>query len=154
MKSTDKQLIEEIYSNKDKFDAANDFVEFWNDKKQRNAALDEALKEKLKEAFKENPWEEEDGVCYCLSESLDNVFVFYCIDSNNKDDPRQIGFYVQGEKQQNELNKLEKIFNKIQNRGPVKKEKSVWIWCNINDTADLFKDVIEGLKVLFDATSK
>ena len=147
MKSADKKVIEEIYSNKDKFDAANDFVELWNG---RGTALYEVLKEKLKEAFPEKDWTEgmlyDYKVYYCPSKSIDDILVYYF-------GPREIGFAAkEGKKFSKERqNELEKIINKIRNKESVNKG-SEWVFCSINDTADLFKDIIDGLKVLFSAT--
>lgn len=149
MKSADKKLIEEIYSNKDKFDAANDFMELWS---QRDHVLYEVLKEKINEAFSEKEWKEEklhgDEVFYCPNESVGDVFVYYY-------GSRQIGFVAQeGKKlEEQQQDELEEIINKIQNREPVRKDPE-WVFCNIKDTANLFQDVIDGLKVLFSATSK
>lgn len=153
MKSTDKKVIEEIYSNKDKFDAANDFTELWNE---REGVLYEVLKEKIKEAFPEKEWKEgklhDCGVLYCPNESVGDGFVYYC---SNYDLQQQIGFAAQerGKFRKEQQDELEKIIDKIRNRESVWKDPK-WVCCDIKDTADLFKDVIEGLKVLFSATSK
>lgn len=156
MKSTDKKVIEEIYSNKDKFDAANDFTELWNE---REGVLYEVLKEKIKEAFPEKEWKEgklhDCEVLYCPNESVGDGFVYYCYYCSNYDLRQQIGFAAQeGKKFRKERqDELENIINKIRNKEFAGKEAE-WVYCDINDTADLFKDVIEGLKVLFSATSE
>ena len=147
MKSADKKVIEEIYSNKDKFNAANDFTELWNG---RGTYLYEVLKEKLKEAFPEKDWTE--GILrgykvyYCPNKSIDDVLVYYF-------GPREIGFAAKEGKEflEDRQDELEKIINKIRNKESVNKG-SEWVFCSINDTADLFKDIIDGLKVLFSAT--
>ncbi|MDE7227742.1 MAG: PD-(D/E)XK nuclease family protein [Treponemataceae bacterium] len=155
MKSADKKVIEEIYSGKDKFDAANDLMELWKDKNRRATALYEVLKEKLKEAFPKKNWTEGElhnwKVYYCSNESIDDVLIYYC----SHYDLQQIGFVAQEGKKitKDRQNELEKIINKIRNKESVEKG-SEWVFCNINDTADLFKDVIEGLNSLFSATSE
>ena len=148
MNSTDKKLIEAIYSDKDKFEAANDFAEFW---KEKSKAVCEVLGDKFHKIFPEKKWQlskSYSNVYYCSS-NFDDANVYYFLDDKGS---QQVGFIApEGKKftkaRQKELaNIVQKIRNKEENYHDEK-----WVYCNIKDSPTLLDDLLNALEILFKA---
>ena len=146
MSSVDKKLIEEIYSSQDKFDAANDFVKFWENK---NEPLREVMEEKFRKTFhdKELQWLKINGCeVYGWPSNFADAKVYW-------NGGLEIGFASQegkkfSEKRQDEL---ESIVRKIKNKDGEVSSEGEWVYCYIKDSSTLFDDVLNGLKILFEA---
>lgn len=149
MSSTDKKLIEAIYSDKNKFEAANDFAELWNDDKRRQKALREVMEERFRKTFpdKELQW------------STINGFEKHSGWPSNFADARvywdgglQIGFASQEGKNFSKprQDELANIVKKIKNKEESYHDKK-WVCCNIKDSPTLFDDLLNALEILFKA---
>lgn len=147
MRSADRKIVEEIYSSKDKFDAANDFVAFWT-----SYDKIEALKEILKEHFiqkfpgKKLQWETHNSFPSYFWESKDNSCLIFW------DGYCQMGFGKYDEntfpdKKRKEL--LEKI--KMVPKRSNDNDDGTWVYCDIMDdnNINLVNDVLSGLEILF-----
>ena len=145
MLSTEKKLIEEIYSNKEKFEAARDFADLWI--KRKDDALRELLQLKFKEKFPSKVLpsiRRINGADAYFWESKDkNCFIYWLGNS-------ELGFSsLEGEKlSETRQDELFKIIHQIQNReGEIKTE--TWVYCWIKDSSSLIDDVMNVLEVLF-----
>ena len=146
MNSVNKKLIEDIYSSQDKWDAANDFVKFWENK---NEPLREVMEEKFRKTFpdKELQWLKINGCeVYGWPSNFADARVYW-------DGGLEIGFASQegkkfSEKRQDEL---ESIVRKIKNKDGEVSPEGEWVYCYIKDSSTLFDDVLNGLKILFEA---
>ena len=153
MNSTDKKLIEAIYSDKDKFEAANDFAELWKDKCRINEVVCEVLGDKFRKIFPEKEWQlsKLHGIdAYYWSSNFDDAKVYYFWDKGSQ----QVGFVApEGKKftkaRQEELaNIVRKIKNKEENKVSC---TELWVYCNIKDSPTLFDDLLNALEILFKA---
>ena len=146
MISIEKKLIEEIYSNPEKFEAATDFFDSWN---QINAAIKEIMQNKFKEKFPNNvlpPIKRVNGGDEFFWNTKDNSCLIYW------DGVRELGFgSLEGEKlSESRQDKLFEIIHQIQNREGENKTET-WVYCYIKDTSSLFADVMNALEILFNA---
>ena len=103
MSSTDKKLIEEIFSDKEKFEAANDFIALWE---KRNIIIHEILQDKFKEKYNWTPIGEEIYIKNVNTE----IQLFYQLQKN--DISIQFGYKVK-ENSESVRNKLLNILEKI-----------------------------------------
>ena len=158
MKSKDKELIEEIYSSQDKFEAANDFAELWNDKCRINEAVEAVLGDKFRKIFPEKEWEPStlhDTYTYYWPSNFDDAKVYYFWDDKKgKEVIQQVGFTsLEGKKfSKPQQDKLKNIVQKIENKdGDAWAEKGKWVCCNIKDSPTLLDDLLNALEILFKA---
>ena len=149
MNSTDKKLIEAIYSDKDKFEAANEFAKLW---KEKNKAVCEVLGDKFRKIFPEKEWQSSKlhGIeAYYWSSNFDDANVYYFWDDKGS---QQVGFAApEGKKftkaRQEELaNIVQKIRNKEESY-----HDEIWVYCNIKDSPTLLDDLLNALEILFKA---
>ena len=152
MMSTEKKLIEEIYSNKEKYEAATDFFNLWWQRR------DEALKEILKEKFSKVSKEKFSNRVLPAKTNINGYDAFYW-ETGKKDclvywtGFNEVGFTsLNGEKispkRQDEL--YEKI-HQIQNREGEDKTET-WVYCKIiKDSPTFIDDVMNALEILFNA---
>ena len=90
MSSTDKELIEEIFSDKKKFDAANDFLELWERKRK---IIYEILEDKFKNKYNWELTNPNDKI-YCKTVN-EKMSLFYQLQENNgKENAIQIGYEI------------------------------------------------------------
>ncbi len=90
MSSTDKKLIEEIFSDKEKFNAANDFITLWE---KRNEIIKEFLQDKFKEKYN---WELFDQKYKIYVKSVnEKIDLFYQI-QDNEENSIQFGYKTKG----------------------------------------------------------
>ncbi len=148
MTSTEKELIEKIYSDPQKFEAARDFFEIWNQHLDCDA-LEENLIQKFKEKFPGK---------HLPTKTKINGFIKYFWECEKKgclifwNGRREVGFISHGgeifsKEKQAEL--LETI-NKIKTRDrEYDYSDDYYVGCSINDSANLFKDIMDALEVLF-----
>lgn len=153
MMNTEKKLIEEIYSNTEKFEAATDFAEVWD---RRDPVLEEILPGK----FKESKYKEKFSNKDLPAKTTINGCKYYFWKIDGKDyfvywnGAREMGFSAfDGEKfsseRQNELlGKIDKVQNKEGN-GQVYYD--MFVYCFIKDSANLINDVMNALEILFNA---
>ncbi len=147
MLSTEKKLIEEIYSNKEKFEAARDFADLWI--KRKDDALRELLQVKFKEKFPRKVLpsiRRVNGADAYFWESKDkNCFIYWLGNS-------ELGFSsLEGEKlSETRQDELFKIIHQIQNREGENKTE-IWVYCWIKDSSSLINDVMNALEILFNA---
>ena len=155
MKSADKKLIEAIYSDKNKFEAANDFAELWKDKCRINEAVCEVLGDKFRKRFPEKEWQPlnlngYDNVYY-WSSNFDDAKVYYYWDKVSQ----QVGFAAPPEGKEfskPQQDKLKNIVQKIENKdGDAWAEEDKWVCCNIKDSPTLPDDLLNALETLFKA---
>ena len=151
MKTTDKKLIEEIYSNeeenKGKFEAARDFAEIWS---RKDSILEEILNDKFLERFSSKGLPQKKSVngCGCdyLWENKENgCYVFW---SGNY----WLGFTAFDDKkfsEQCQKDLFEKIHNITNSEDEYKDE--VQVGCKIKDSSTLIDDVMNALKFLFNS---
>ena len=151
MKSTEKKLIEEIYSNKKesngKLEAAKAFADLWN---RKDSILEEILADKFLESFTSKRLPEKKSINDCgndyLFESKKNgCFVFWS-------GVFWLGFTAfEGEKFSEECQKalFEKILNIPNGENAFKNE--VQIGCTIKDSPTLIEDVMKALEILFNS---
>ena len=146
MNSVNKKLIEDIYSSQDKWDAANDFVKFWENK---NEPLREVMEEKFRKTFpdKKLQWLEINGSKeYSWPSKFEDAKVYW-------NGERQVGFVaLEGKKfSKARQDELFKVIEKIQKKeGDMVKREDIWVYCDIKDNSTLFGDILNGLKILFD----
>ncbi len=152
MMSTEKKLIEEIYSNKEKYESATDFFNLWWQRR------DEALKEILKEKFSKVSKEKFSNRVLPAKTNINGYDAFYW-ETGKKDclvywtGFNEVGFTsLNGEKispkRQDEL--YEKI-HQIQNREGEDKTET-WVYCKIiKDSPTFIDDVMNALEILFNA---
>lgn len=146
MLSTEKKLIEEIYSNKEKFEAATDFVNLWW---QKENALREVLPEKFKKKFHDRILPPKTKVNNGAGDHVwdigkEDYLVFWN------------GFSVVGftaiEGKSFSPQRQEELFSKIRtifNRGEYEYKTEYWISCDIKDSATFIDDVMNALEILF-----
>ncbi len=147
MSSTDKKLIEEIYSNKEKYEAATDFAEIWN---KRDLVLQEILKNKIQQEItyhelKPNKIHGSNNVFVLKTRNDDTLVYWY--ESN------QLGFTpLEGQTfSEQKQNELFGIIDKIPNTS-LKQKGDEWVYCNIiKDSPTIIDDVMNALKLLFNA---
>ena len=146
MKSTDKELIKEIYKDEEKFKMVNDFLEFWNN---RYNTIGDALREEFKTWFKDKQLELKQihgYSAYFWKSKKGNYFIYWY-------DCRQLGFAsFENEKfsqsKQEELFKL--LCDEIHNREGEAAKNDEWVWCTIKDSSTLFEDIHNALEKLFE----
>lgn len=144
MKSVDKNLIKEIYSSQEKFDAANDFVEIW---KNREEVLHEILKESFIEHFPNRE----------LQQKTVHGYDLYCWESKNHDfyiywyEWYEIGFCPLEDKKFSPAQKksLESVISKIPNK-EMSFADETWINCGIQENRSVVDSVVKGLEILFE----
>lgn len=147
MMSTEKMLAEEIYSNSEKYEAAKDFVDFWNYHK--DAALKEIMQNKFKKKFPNKvlpPMKRVNGADeYFWNVKDKSCFIYW-------NGIRELGFgSLDGEKlPELKQDKLFEIIHQIQNREGEDKTE-VWVYCVIKDSATLIDDVMNALELLFNS---
>lgn len=156
MKSKDKELIEEIYSSQDKFEAANDFAEFWNNKDRINEAVEAVLGDKFRKIFPEKEWQQStlhDTYTYYWPSNFDDAKVYYLWDYNKeKKVIPQVGFAALKKFSKARQDELKNIVKKIKNiDGDAWAEKGKLVCCNIKDSPTLFDDILNALEILFKA---
>ena len=149
MLSTEKKLIEEIYSNSDNLKAAEDFSEFWN---RKTVILDEIFKERFREKFPDRNLPSKVNI---------NGLPFYIWEVEGKDyflywdGGVYMGFCSQNGKQLSDetQNKLLKQICRIPLREGEYKENT-WVYCNIksdSENPNLFENVMNALEILFNS---
>ena len=146
MKSTDKELIKEIYL-KNKFDIAQEFADFWY---KRNDAVGDALRDEFKTWFPEKQLELKQihGYSAYLWKSKKGDYYIYW-DPNGY----AMGFspFEKESFSEEVQNELFKKFDLIQPKNPNGEDKNVnWVYCSIADSPTLFDDVHNALKILFE----
>ena len=145
MKSADKKLIEAIYSDKDKFEAANDFAELWEKKSE---LIETIVKEKFSEKF-DKEWGKFETI---------HGNRYWRWNSNFKDalicyKGRELGFTSLEEKKFSKArqDELKNIVRKIKNKGGEVVVEDKWVYCNIKDSPTLLDDLLNALEILFKA---
>ena len=146
MKSTDKELIKEIYL-ENKFDIAQEFVDFWS---KRYDAVGDALRDEFKNWFPEKQlelkqihgyseylWKNEKGDYYIYWDTNGYTMGFASLENETFSEEVQ--------------NELFKRFDLIQQKNPHGEGKDEhWIYCSIADSPTLFDDVHDALKKIFE----
>ncbi len=155
MDSTDKKIIEEIYSNKEALEAADDFFNLWNRK-------EEIILEILREYFSEKyHWKLNEDEIYSkkLNEEIE---LFYQLHKNNH---VQIGYGI-GNIDSLKKKKLEETIKKVKfqkftllNEGDCPIVEKDWIYIelysdNLYILKDYFKNLSECLDELIELTKK
>ena len=146
MRSTDKELAKKIYSSEENWNAANDFVEFWNN---RWGAVKEAMEDKFKERFPDKDLRVQtlQGCkLYLWQHATNDYFIYW--DANV--DVREIGLGSLEGKEFDEKEQ-EKLFSKVcklHNRESEFKSEG-FVFCYIKDSPTLIDDVLNGLEELF-----
>lgn len=149
MNSSDKEVLAEIFSSKEKYDAAYDLMDFLNDKNRVNNVLEDLIKDRFtKEIHSELKHGRKQGCNLNYFENKDNTAqIYFCWDSGYM----QIGFFP------NDNQKFSKpqqkqfldIIKKVP-RNEYADAEDNWIYCDIeNNRSTFIDDVIKGLKILY-----
>lgn len=140
MMSTYKKLIEEIYASKEKFDAATDFADFWNN--HRTDTLNEIILEKLQKKYPNTVLEMEKihgAQVFLFSTDSKAYYVYW-------DGDKEIGFASLHEKKftQKQINELFKIIHNTPNK-TYEKQNDEWVYCGIKDSQSFLTDILDSL---------
>ena len=148
MNSTDRKIVEEIYSSEKKFNAAKDFAEFWTSKDRVKNALKEILKDNFCHKFpkKKLQWYKQNGSDEYFWESKDKSFLIFwngfC----------EMGFCKSDEKSFT-VTKRKELFEIIKTipKRVYENDDGTWIYCIIADenNINIKEDVLTGLEILF-----
>ena len=153
MKSADMHILREIYSTKEKFDAANDLMELLNSKERLDKALAEVIKERFsKEISEEVVFENRrDYDAYYSKNKNKTLFVFFLWDPNDRN-YFQIGYTPLDdiEFSDDDKDRLLEIVKKIPFNEFAGFEGKEWVYCDIKrDGACFIDNVLKGLKILY-----
>ncbi|MDD6487154.1 MAG: PD-(D/E)XK nuclease family protein [Spirochaetales bacterium] len=150
MLSTEKKLIEEIYSDGEKLKAAEDFSDLWWYRKQE--ILNEIFKNRFREKFPDRILPSKENInglpCYIWKVEDKDYFLYW-------DGGVYMGFCSQNGKQLSDetQNKLLKQICRIPLREGEYKENT-WVYCNIksdSENPNLFENVMNALEILFNS---
>ena len=147
MLSTEKKLVEEIYSNKEKFEAALDFVDFWNNRK---TAITEVLKDKIHEKFSKEAVTQKKLHDFkdidVFETKKDDVLIYFSYDDNKC----ELGFTSTEGKtfSKTRQNELFELIKKIPNKA-YEEQSAEWVYCKIKDSATLIDDLMKAFEILF-----
>ncbi len=140
MMSTYKKLIEEIYASKEKFDAATDFADFWNN--HRTDALKEIILENLQKNWPDLVLKLEkihDASVYLFPTNSKDYYIYW-------DGDKEIGFASLPEKKftAKQMTELFKVIHNTPNK-TYEYQTDEWIYCGIKDTQTLLSDIMDSI---------
>lgn len=143
MISTNNELIEKILSNKENYEAAWNFITFWNGKNGEWSGLRDVVNKKFVERFGEalpQPKRLHDSY-YSIWESANGRYYIYCFIA----DYVRIGFMsVENETfSEAQQDYFLKIVEKVKNSGDYEKTNT-YVGC----TVTLLDDILDGIKLL------
>ncbi len=148
MNSTDRKIVEEIYSSAEKFNAANDFAEFWTSRDRVKGALKEILKDNFCKRFPEKKlqWDKHNDFSSYFWESKDNSFLIFwdgfCQMGFGKFDKNNFPVKIRSELLEI-IKMIPKRINEI--------DDGTWVYCDImyDKNLNVIDDVLNGLEILF-----
>ena len=153
MKSADVQILREVYSSKEKFDAFNDLKDLIEHEERLGKALEEVIKERFVKEISEEVVHEKrhNWDAYYSQNKNKTLFVYFLWDSKYKE-YFQIGCTpldgnkFSDEEQKRYLEIMKKIpFNEYPEIGGEE-----WVYCYIKKDEPCFIDnVLNGLKILY-----